>query len=98
MLSFPAASLTAGTAYANAMSNSRDLEVAFDFMVEGYELGAQTEGARMNLANSAKGQHIHLIIDNDPYSAHYDAGFTKEIERWSSLCDSLSYQEAIMKV
>ena len=55
-------------------------EVAFEFMVNGYELGAQTEEARMGLANSDKGQHIHLIIDNDPYSAHYEPGFTTEVE------------------
>src|SRR5210317_97697 len=43
-------------------------EVAFGFQVEGYELGAQTSDAGANgLANSAKGQHIHLILDNGPY-------------------------------
>lgn len=56
-------------------------KVNFDFTVEGYELGAQTAGAGENgLANSAKGQHIHLIIDNDPYSAHYEPTFEKEVE------------------
>ncbi len=52
----------------------------FDFAVENYELGKATEGAGENgLANSAKGQHIHLIIDNDPYSAHYEGKFQKEM-------------------
>jgi hypothetical protein len=72
--------------------------VAFDFMVENYDLGAQTEEARMNLANSAKGQHIHLIIDNDPYSAHYDAGFSKEIEgglHYAIAFLSRSYHESV---
>ncbi len=56
-------------------------KVAFDFGVTNYELGAQTEGAGTNgLANSDKGQHIHLIVDNGPYSAHYDAKFEKEFE------------------
>lgn len=56
-------------------------KVAFDFAVSNYELGAQTEGAGANgLANSDKGQHIHLIVDNGPYSAHYDAKFEKEFE------------------
>ncbi len=55
--------------------------VNFDFGVEGYELGAQSPQAGANgLANSAKGQHIHLIIDNDPYSAHYEPKFEKEFE------------------
>ncbi len=44
----------------------------FDFAVAGYELGTQTADAGSNgLANSGKGQHIHLIVDNGPYSAHY---------------------------
>ena len=56
-------------------------KVTFDFGVSNYELGAQTEGATENgLANSGKGQHIHLIVDNDPYCAHYDAKFEKDIE------------------
>ena len=55
--------------------------VKFDFTVEGYELGAQTSDAGQNgLANSAKGQHIHLILNNGPYSAHYEPGFDKEME------------------
>ena len=56
-------------------------KVSYDFKVENYELGVQTPGAGENgLANSGKGQHIHYILDNAPYSAHYEASFTKEIE------------------
>ncbi len=56
-------------------------KVSFDFGVEGYQLGAQSPEAGANeLANSAKGQHIHLIMDNDPYSAHYEPKFDKEFE------------------
>lgn len=55
-------------------------KVEFDFIVENYELGAQTPEAGQNgLANSGKGQHIHFILDNDPYSAHYESNFSKEI-------------------
>ena len=58
-----------------------DNKVAFNFAVENYELGAQTPDAKeKGLANSAKGQHIHLIVDNGPYSAHYEAGFEKSFE------------------
>ena len=32
------------------------------------------------LANSAKGQHIHFIVNNGPYSAHYSNNFEKDIE------------------
>lgn len=53
---------------------------AFHFGVEGYELGVQTADAIENgLANSAKGQHIHLILDNGPYSAHYEPDVESEL-------------------
>jgi len=54
--------------------------VDFSFNVENYELGAQTPTAGDNmLANSGKGQHIHYILDNNPYSAHYESNFSKKI-------------------
>ncbi|MFP2995239.1 hypothetical protein ABN763_04985 [Spongiivirga sp. MCCC 1A20706] len=55
-------------------------EVDFSFSVNNYELGAQTEGVNaQTLANSGKGQHIHFILDNQPYSAHYEPNFAKEM-------------------
>lgn len=55
--------------------------VNFDFTVENYNLGEQTpDAATKGIANSDKGQHIHLILNNGPYSAHYEAGFEKEME------------------
>lgn len=72
--------------------------VQFDFGVENYELGAQTQEARMGLANSDKGQHIHLIVDNDPYSAHYEPGFTKEFptgHHYAIAFLSRSYHESV---
>ncbi|MCB9042557.1 MAG: phosphopeptide-binding protein [Chitinophagales bacterium] len=55
-------------------------DVAFDFTVENYELGNQTADAAQKLcANSAEGQHIHLILNNQPYSAYYTADFMKEL-------------------
>jgi len=55
-------------------------ELNFEFDVQNYELGAQTEGSNANrLANSGKGQHIHFILNNQPYSAHYEPEFQKEI-------------------
>ncbi len=51
------------------------------FTVENYQLGVQTPGAGENgLANSGKGQHIHYIADNGPYSAHYEPSAEKELE------------------
>jgi len=54
--------------------------VDFVFDVKNYELGAQTEGPNaVRLANSGKGQHIHFILNNQPYSAHYEPTFNKEV-------------------
>ena len=56
-------------------------EYDFSFDIINYNLGEQTEDAIENgLANSVKGQHIHFIINNDPYSAHYDSNFSKELK------------------
>ncbi len=56
-------------------------EVDFSFETGNYELGTQTEknGMAGMLANSDKGQHIHLIVDNGPYSAHYEPKFKNEM-------------------
>ncbi|MBO6631415.1 MAG: hypothetical protein JJ936_07620, partial [Psychroserpens sp.] len=55
-------------------------DVDFVFQVENYELGAQTQSPNaQSLANSGKGQHIHFILNNQPYSAHYEGTFSKEI-------------------
>ncbi len=55
-------------------------ETDFNFNVENYELGAQTDGPNAELlANSGQGQHIHFILNNEPYSAHYESTFSKEI-------------------
>lgn len=73
--------------------------VDFDFTVENYELGVQTENAGKNgLANSAKGQHIHYILDNDPYSAHYESKFSKEVSEGDHVLIaflSRSYHESV---
>ncbi len=46
--------------------------VAFSYNVTNYELGVATQDASQKpLANSAKGQHVHLILNNDPYHAIY---------------------------
>lgn len=55
--------------------------VAFDFTSTDYALGEQTADAgSLGLANSAQGQHIHLILNNGPYSAHYEADFEMQLE------------------
>lgn len=73
--------------------------VAFEYTVSNYELGAQTPGAGENgLANSGNGQHIHAILNNEPYMAHYDPGFEKELEPGHYILLSFlsrSYHESI---
>ena len=45
-----------------------------------YKLGEQTPDApEKQCANSAEGQHIHLIVDTDPYIAKYTATFDQDI-------------------
>lgn len=55
-------------------------EINFDFSVNNYQLGAPTESVNATLlANSGSGQHIHFILNNQPYSAHYEPNFSKEV-------------------
>ena len=50
----------------------------FSFDVDNFKLGNQTEKDFVfPLANSKKGQHIHLIINNDPYYAKYTNNFSQ---------------------
>ncbi|MBW2961429.1 hypothetical protein [Mesonia aestuariivivens] len=74
-------------------------QVKFEFDVKNYDLGVQTEGAKEKMmANSGKGQHIHFIMDNDPYSAHYEPNFNKDIEPGNHLLVaflSRSYHESV---
>ena len=57
-----------------------DNEYNFSFDISEYELGAKTTNNIENqLANSGKGQHIHFIVNNGPYSAHYTNNFKKKL-------------------
>lgn len=64
-----------------------------------YELGVQTPDAEQKMcANSAKGQHIHLIVDNAPYSAQYTSTFEYDIadgDHYLLAFLSRSYHESI---
>ncbi len=49
---------------------------AFNIGGSSYQLGAQTPDAPQKMcANSEKGQHIHLILNNEPYKAKYTSTF-----------------------
>lgn len=76
-------------------------EGIFNFTVggEGYELGQQTPDKESKMcANSGKGQHIHLILDNEPYAAKYTASFDYDVadgEHYLLAFLSRSYHESI---
>ena len=64
-----------------------------------YKLGEQTPDApQKQCANSAEGQHIHLIVDTEPYVAKYTASFEHEIpdgEHYILSFLSRSYHESL---
>ena len=78
---------------------SLDEGYKFSFDVNQYELGMQTlKDFDYQLANSAKGQHIHFIVNNGPYSAHYSDTFTKKLDEKNNIILaflSRSYHESI---
>lgn len=52
----------------------------FRFEVQNFELGSLTTDVLSGqCANSSKGQHIHFIMNNEPYSAHYEAEFEEKV-------------------
>ena len=75
-----------------------DDQYMFSFDIDDYNLGIQTnKDFEYTLANSAKGQHIHFIVDNGPYSAHYDQNFSKNVEEGDVILAFLSrsYHESV---
>ena len=90
--------------YKNASLNIKAIEMGdkeskFSFNIENYDLGLQTsKNFDYQLANSAKGQHIHFIVNNGPYSAHYTDSFSKGFEKDSNVILaflSRSYHESV---
>lgn len=78
VMGIPGASLTTKSPQSGAKIPSGNLKVNYD--VSGFTLGTQTT-ARMDysLAESDKGQHIHAILNNEPYMAHYEPEFSKDL-------------------
>ena len=90
--------------YANAkisLAQTSIVDEGYEFLfnVIDYKLGLQTlKDFEYNLANSAKGQHIHFIVNNGPYSAHYENLFTKELKDSTNVILaflSRSYHESV---
>ena len=94
---FPEAQLQLRSPIANATLASG--EVPFNYQVTNFVLTKMSGGPRMaEMANSMKGQHIHNIVDNQPYSAHYETAFTKTIPNGQHVVLSFlsrSYHESL---
>lgn len=55
--------------------------VRFEYNVKNFQLTQQTDSEHADeLANSHQGQHIHLIVNNEPYDALYEPTYEKELE------------------
>jgi hypothetical protein len=60
--------------------NYQNNTFTFKLAESSYKLGAQTPDADVKMcANSGQGQHIHLIVNNEPYIAKYEASFKHEL-------------------
>ena len=75
---FPEAQMRLTSPMASANVPSGD--VRFNYQISNFVLTKMSGGPEMaQMANSAKGQHIHNIVDDQPYTAHYETSFTKPI-------------------
>lgn len=95
---FPDAAISMGDV--TTEPDGDNVNVTFNFDVKNYELKNQTSDAVSKMcANSAKGQHIHFILDNQPYAALYDPHHTvslaKGSEHYLLAFLSRSYHESI---
>ncbi len=75
-------------------------KVAFSFDVKNYELKMQTADNATKLCNnSAQGQHIHFILDNQPYKALYEpkneVTLANNTEHYLMAFLSRSYHESV---
>ena len=90
--------------YSNSSISLNNLKIdddnfTFSFDVINYELGIQSlKDFDYTLANSNKGQHIHFIVNNGPYSAHYQQNITKKLDKGNNVILaflSRSYHESV---
>ena len=94
---FPDAKLTLSEP--SDLSNLKAGKNKFVFNVENYELGSMTHSSVADMAaNSHQGQHIHWILNNEPYTAHYETVIEKDLPAGKHLLLSFlsrSYHESI---
>jgi hypothetical protein len=73
--------------------------VTFNYEITNFQLTSQTPDAdHKEHANSQQGQHIHNILNNEPYTAHYETRFTKDIPAGNHVVLSFlsrSYHESL---
>lgn len=73
--------------------------VKFEYQLQNYELTQMTDAAHAgHMANSQQGQHIHNIVDNEPYTAHYKTSFSKAMPEGDHVVLSFlsrSYHESL---
>ncbi|MFD2513868.1 hypothetical protein ACFSRY_08325, partial [Pontibacter locisalis] len=94
---FPDARLTLNTPQAGGKVAAGPVQ--FDYDLANYELSKMTPAEHAeHMANSSEGQHIHNIVDNEPYTAHYNTEFTKELAEGDHVILSFlsrSYHESL---
>jgi len=96
---FPDAKLNIQSVTA-AAQGADSAKVSFAFAVKNYELKAQTADTGSKVCNnSAQGQHIHFILDNQPYKALYepknDVTLANNSEHYLIAFLSRSYHESL---
>ncbi|MBL6657428.1 MAG: hypothetical protein ISR00_03620 [Flavobacteriales bacterium] len=81
------------------LTKKEDNNYSFNFDIQNFGLGIQTDNENaFKLANSKKGQHIHLILNNDPYFAKYSASFEHKLDSNNNVILaflSRSYHESV---
>ncbi len=90
---FPSAKIS------NFSAETKGDSIQFNYDLTDYVLGSQTADASSKVcANSAKGQHIHLLLNNLPYEAWYIPSFSKKLAEGHYVALSFlsrSYHESI---
>lgn len=94
---FPEASLTLLSLTPQSMVDTG--KVRFQYELKNYKLTDQTSDAKdKHCSNSAQGQHIHLILNNEPYLAKYETDFTVNLKEGNYTALSFlsrSYHESL---
>lgn len=79
---YPGATLKIKDVVAKEIPNTDSAEVTINFDVQNYELKAQTPDASSRSCNNSKdGQHIHFILNNQPYVALYEPTHTFKVKK-----------------